>query len=68
MDGDGMALMFWMLVAMFVFLVAAGGIEWLMSRPDRRWIRRLRELEAARCDWRARVVAGQCFYKQEGER
>jgi hypothetical protein len=63
MDADGMALMFWVLVAMGVFLAAAGGVEWLLSRPDRRWIRRLRQLEAARCDWQARVIRDQCFYK-----
>lgn len=65
MDADGMALMFWVLLGLFAFLAAAGGIEWLMSRPDRRWIRRLREIEAARCDWRARCIENQCFYRSE---
>lgn len=68
MDADGMALMFWVGVAGIAVLVAAGGVEWLLSRPDRRWIKRLHELERARVDWQARVVASQCFYKQDDVR
>jgi len=65
MDADGIALMFWVLVGMGVALVAAGGVEWLLSRPSRRWVRRLRQLERARTDWRSRVVASQAFFKED---
>lgn len=65
MDADGMALMFWAFLGLFVFLVAAGVIERLMSRPGRRWIRRLRELERARIAWQARCIENQCFYRSE---
>jgi hypothetical protein len=64
-DPDGLALMIWVLLAIGVLLAAAGSVEWLLSRPSRRWIRKLRELERARLDWSARVIAGQCFWKQE---
>lgn len=67
MDGNGMALAFWICVGVFAFLVAAGGVEWLLTRPSRRWVRRLRELERARVSWQARVVADQCFFKGEHE-
>ena len=65
MDADGFALAFWLGVGLLVFLVAAGAIERVLSRPDRRWVRRLHELERARCDWRARVVASQNFWKDK---
>lgn len=62
---DGFALLFWFGLAAIVLLVAAGSLERIFTRPNRRWIRRLRELEAAKVDWAARIVASQCFYKQE---
>lgn len=65
MDADGLALMFWVAVGGLVLVVAAGGIERLLGRPDRRWIRRLQELERARCDWQARVIRDQSFFKGE---
>lgn len=65
MDADGVALMFWVFVGVAVMLVAAGGVEWLLSRPDRRWLRKLHELERARLDWSARCIESQCFYKRD---
>jgi peptidoglycan/LPS O-acetylase OafA/YrhL len=65
MDADGMALAFWVCLGLFVLLVAAGGVEWFLTRPSRRWLRRLQELERARVDWQARVVREQCFYGSE---
>lgn len=47
-DADGIALAFWICVGLFVLLVAAGGIEWFLTRPSRTWLRRLRSLEAGR--------------------
>lgn len=64
MDADGMALMFWVAVGGLVLLVLAGGLEWLFSRPDRRWIKQLRELEHARVAWQARVIRDQCFWRE----
>ena len=64
---DGFALMFWVAVGGLVLLVAAGGVEWLLSRPDRRWLKQLRQLERARVSWDARCVRDQCFYKGEGQ-
>lgn len=64
MDADGMALMFWVFVGMAIALVAAGGIEWTLSRPDRRWIRRLQQLERAKLDWQARMIRDQCFWRE----
>ena len=65
MDADGIALVFWMSVVGLVIVVLAGGIEAMLSRPSRRWIRRLREIERARARWAAMVIEDQCFYKQE---
>ena len=48
MDADGFALLFWVGLLGVVILVAAGAVEWALSRPDRRWIRRLRRIEAGR--------------------
>ena len=48
MDGNGFALLFWVLVGLFAMLVAAGGVEWLLSRPDRRWLKRLHMIERGR--------------------
>lgn len=62
---DGLALMFWMAVIGIAALVAAGGVEWALSRPDRQWIRRLRALERARDDWRERVVSEQRFHVEQ---
>ena len=67
MNADGLALLFWVFVAIAVMLVAAGGVEWLLSRPDRRWLKQLRQLERARVSWDARCVRDQCFYKGEGQ-
>jgi hypothetical protein len=63
-DIDGIALAFWLFVGLAVFLVAAGGLEWLHSRPDRRWIRRLQRLERARVDWAARCIEQQSFWRK----
>jgi hypothetical protein len=63
MDADGMALMFWVFVGMAVALVAAGGVEWLLSRPGRRWLRQLHQLERARVSWQAKVIADQHFWR-----
>jgi hypothetical protein len=60
-----MELLFWVFVGLFAFLVAAGGVEWILSRPDRSWVRRLHSLERARCDWQARVVASQNFWRDK---
>jgi len=65
MDADGLALMFWVFVGMGVALIAAGGVEWILSRPDRRWLKRLHDQERARIAWQSRVILDQCFYKQE---
>ena len=62
---DGFALMFWVAVGGLVLLVAAGGVEWLLSRPDRRWLKRLHDQERARTAWQSRVMIDQCFFKQE---
>lgn len=48
MNADGFALLFWAGLAGFVILVIAGGIEWLLSRPSRQWIRRLHQIERGR--------------------
>lgn len=64
MDADGLALLFWVGLAGIAVLVAAGGLEWLLSRPDRRWLRRMRDLERARIDWAARCVRDQAFWKE----
>ena len=60
---DGIAMLFWAGLAGLVFLVAAGAVEWVLSRPSRAWVRRLRDLERARSDWRSRVVAGQTVWR-----
>lgn len=64
-DADGFALLFWFAVGGLVLLVAAGGLEVLLSRPSRRWIKRLHELERARIAWQARVVAEQHFWRDQ---
>jgi hypothetical protein len=56
--------MFWVFVGLAVFLVAAGGVEWILSRPDRRWVRRLRSIERARADWAARCIEEQSFWRK----
>lgn len=60
-----MELMFWMGLLGIAILVAAGGVEWLLSRPSRRWLKRLRGIERARLDWQARCIENQCFYRSE---
>ena len=65
MDADGLALMVWLGLFGLVFGFAALAVEHLFNRPSRRWVRRLHELERARCDWRARVVASQNFWKDK---
>ena len=66
MDADGIALAFWLLLGLGAVLIAAGAVERVLSRPDRRWLKRLRELEHARIDWRARVIRDQCFWREGG--
>ena len=63
MDADGIALAFWIFLALFCVLVGAGAIEWMLSRPSRRWLRRLRDIERARIDWQARVIQDQSFWR-----
>jgi peptidoglycan/LPS O-acetylase OafA/YrhL len=61
MDADGFALLFWAGVAGLVIVVAAGGVEWLLSRPSRRWIRRLQRIQAGRARQEAEFIASNCF-------
>ena len=65
MDADGIALAFWLLLGLAAVLIAAGGVERLLSRPDRRWLKRLHELERARIAWQARCIENQCFYRSD---
>ena len=63
-----MSAAFWWLALLTGFLVLlvvpAIVVEWLLSRPDRRWLRQIHDLEAARHDWRARVIRDQCFWRE----
>lgn len=45
---DGVALMLWVLLGVLALLAAAGGIEWMLSRPSREWLRSIRRGEVSR--------------------
>ena len=52
-------------VALLAAFVFAGWVEWVLSRPSRRWLKHLRDLERARVAWEASVIETQVFFKQE---
>jgi hypothetical protein len=65
MDADGLALLIWTGLFGIVFLLTALAVEHILNHPTRKWVRKLRALERARCDWAARCAADQNFWKDK---
>lgn len=58
---------YWLAILVVILgaFVFAGWVEWILSRPSRRWLKHLRDVERARVAWAARVIETQVFWKQE---
>lgn len=55
-------------VGLILVVILACVVPWLLAeltRPSRRWLKRLRGIERARLDWQARCIENQCFYRSE---